>query len=1706
MAVVDDESERLAQPGPQRKKVVVVGLGMVGIAFIEKLLKLDAKRREYDIVVIGEEPYLAYNRVGLTSFFQDRKIESLYLNSAEWYAQHPTGSLSYHLNSQATEIDREAKLVTTADGKSVPYDILVLATGSNALVPTHTTGHDAEGVFVYRNIDDLQKLIKFGGNVKGTTCCVVGGGLLGLEAAKAMMDLDEFREVRLIERNNWVLSRQLDGEAGTMVVELVRKLGLDVMLGKRVREILTNEKKQVTGVIFEDEERLYCSCIVFAIGIRARDELAKRAGLECAQRGGGVTVDNHLRTSDPNIYAIGECASWENETFGLIAPGVEQADVLAFNLTQAKRHDHRTFKRPDLSTKLKLLGVEVASFGDFFADRDGRKDLTGRRSAKREEQTNGTGGVEKTKRTSASDVKALTYKDPFKAVYKKYLFTMDGKYLLGGMMIGDTKDYVKLVPMVKNKKALQVPPGELIIGASKEGGDDGDDLDDDTQICSCHNVSKGDVVAQVKSGNCKSIGDVKSCTKAGTGCGGCMPLVQGIFNKTMQEMGQTVLNHVCPHFKFSRADIYNIVYVKKLKTFGDVMKDIGTDRDSTGCEVCKPAIGSILASMFNNHVLEKQLRGLQDTNDKYLGNIQRNGTFSVVPRVAGGEITPDKLIVIGQVAKKYGLYTKITGGQRIDMFGAKKTDLLDIWTELVAAGLESGHAYAKSLRTVKSCVGTTWCRFGIGDSVGLAVRLEERYKSIRSPHKLKGGVSGCIRECAEAQNKDFGLIATEKGYNIFVGGNGGATPKHSELLAKDVPPDDVVPILDRYLMFYIRTADRLQRTARWLESLPDGIKYLRQVVLEDKLGICAELEKQMQELVDSFFCEWTTTINDPDKRKAFAQFANSSEKQDPPIEKVAEREQSRPAYWPKDSVLDDFKGTKWSSLSWQPIVEANKFIDVETGSSQTVIRGDTQLAVFKVKGKYYASQQMCPHKRTFGMSDGLIGESGESGCKDRNIYVSCPYHKRNFQLNGEVDLEQKDKGAGSCSNDSSMSLATFPAEAREDGWVYLKLPPVTELDNVLGTSRWVVKANEGQDPFANLDKHALLSSTATAESVCPIDPESTVSDACASYASLDQLNKHLGPALEDVTQNTDFFSYYRLNLYNKVCPFWNDESSMCGNRACAVETIEDESAIPEIWRADELSKLEGMRAKHPGPEQQRERPKKRPLQYQLGENVDETCVLEEDDECDERDYCLPEDEGATAKGDYVSLVNNIERFTGYSGPGAHQVWDAIYMENCFVPRTSPTPRPGNLRAASDLQNVIQDAARQSWADDSDSAFPLDDQCLEQRAFYRVLSGMHTSISTHLCWDYFNQKTGEWFHNVTCYKDRLHNHPERISNLYFNFALVTRAVAKLRRHLEDYTFCSGDPDLDYDTKHKVLALAGRAAAEPNTFDESVMFTTPELLDLKDSFKQRFRNVSRLMDCVGCDKCRLWGKVQTAGYGASLKVLFEFDETKNGENPSLRRTELVALINTWRRISHSLYAIDKFRAMVAEEESQSQSQAEIASDGRYQDDNDVDSTKYVDIDEIDTQKLNRWVPDPTFGYASKTKGFNEAKLTEDAKPPHSPRADDGQSGHAAAVKDLASEPLSRRDDDDDDLDEFEPEPKQDSSITHTRSLKEEFLDELDLVWRAYKMVLRSWVELPFTLSGILIMELNRLWNFFIGLPVPEKSWELDWSIAVPRRDEL
>ncbi len=387
------------------------------------------------------------------------------------------------------------------------------------------------------------------------------------------------------------------------------------------------------------------------------------------------------------------------------------------------------------------------------------------------------------------------------------------------------------------------------------------------------------------------MGDLKAQTKASTGCGGCTALAKQVMDAELAAIGMEVNNNLCEHFAYTRQEIADIIRIKEIKTFDELLDQYGS---GLGCDVCKPAVGSILASFWNDYVLKKPHMELQDTNDIFLGNMQKDGTYSVVPRIAGGEITPEKLIVLGEVARDFKLYTKITGGQRVDLFGAQLHELPLIWQRLVDAGFETGHAYGKSVRTVKSCVGSTWCRYGVDDSVGFAINIENRYKGLRSPHKLKFAVSGCTRECAEAQSKDIGIIATENGWNLYVCGNGGMRPRHADLFASDLDRETLIAYIDRILMFYIRTADRLQRTSVWLENLEGGLDYLREVVIEDKLGLAAELEADMATTLGRYQCEWKTTLESPEKLKRFSHFINS-EKTDESLAYVAERGQRRPA-------------------------------------------------------------------------------------------------------------------------------------------------------------------------------------------------------------------------------------------------------------------------------------------------------------------------------------------------------------------------------------------------------------------------------------------------------------------------------------------------------------------------------------------------------------------------------------------------------------------------------------------------------------------------------------------------------------------------------------------------------------------------------------------------------------------------------------------
>ena len=828
-----------------KRKLLVVGNGMVGQRLLEKLA---AASPDYEVTVLCEEPRAAYDRVGLTSFFAGKSAEDLSLVPAGFFEN---SGIALRLSERAVSIDRQNRRVTTSTGRELGYDKLVLATGSYPFVPP-IPGRDRKDCFVYRTIEDLIAIRDASRNARKGV--VIGGGLLGLEAAKALVDLG--LETHVVEFAPRLMAVQVDEGGGRVLRRHIESLGVRVHCGKSTTAIEAGEQHQHV-LRFADGESVETDVVVFSAGIRPQDALAKASGIETGPRG-GIVIDNHCVTSDPDILAIGECALWQGKLYGLVAPGYQMAEAAAENLLGGRS---KQFAGADMSTKLKLMGVDVASLGDAHA--------------------------------ATPDAQCCTLVDERAGIYKKLVISKDGTRLLGGVLVGDAADYGTWLQLMLNSMPLPSRPESLLVApgdGAESAGMGVAALPASAQICSCNSVSKGDICAAVDAG-VVTIGGMKKHNKAASSCGGCASLVTQIIKAELARKGVAVNNHICEHFPYSRQELVHLVKVGKIQSFGEL---IGRHGKGLGCDICKPAAASIMASQFNDFVLRPDKAVLQDTNDYYLANLQKDGSYSVVPRIAGGEITPDKLLVIAQVAKKYGLYTKITGGQRIDLFGAQVNQLPSIWRELIAAGFESGHAYGKSLRTVKSCVGSTWCRYGVQDSVGFAIALENRYKGLRSPHKLKFAVSGCTRECAEAQSKDVGVIATEKGWNLYVCGNGGMKPRHADLLASDLDRDTLIRYIDRFLMFYVRTADRLQRTASWLENLEGGLEYLRAVVCEDKLGIAAELESAMSLVIDTYECEWKKAVEDPATLKRFRHFVNS-DTLDSNIVLVDERGQRRPA-------------------------------------------------------------------------------------------------------------------------------------------------------------------------------------------------------------------------------------------------------------------------------------------------------------------------------------------------------------------------------------------------------------------------------------------------------------------------------------------------------------------------------------------------------------------------------------------------------------------------------------------------------------------------------------------------------------------------------------------------------------------------------------------------------------------------------------------
>ena len=811
-------SRILPSIGRMTRTLVVIGNGMVGHHLVRTLTERGVGWR---IIVLAEEPRPAYDRVALSSYVDGWDAAKLDL---------PPVDVETRLGDKVVEIDRAARKVVTAQGFVQDYDALVLATGSYPFVPP-VPGHDRANCYVYRTIDDLDAIRAHGGR----TGVVIGGGLLGLEAANALRLMGIRPQV--VELAPRLMPLQIDEGGGALLRREVLRLGLGVHCGVSVAAVEDDR------VVLSDGNELPADIVVFSAGVRPRDDLARTFGLEVGARG-GIVVDEGCRTSDESIYAIGECACAGGRVYGLVAPGYAMAEVVADQLMGGDKEFHTA----DTSTKLKLLGVDVASFGDAHAVSPGALEVV--------------------------------HNDPVSGSYKKIVVSDDARTLLGGVLVGDASAYATLRAFVG--RPLPADPGSLIAPAAATNTA----LPDDAQVCSCHGVTKAAIVAAIGTG-CADVPSLKACTKAGTGCGSCVPTLKQLLTSCGVEQSKAL----CEHFTQSRAELFEIIRATGIRTFSTLIAEYG---HGAGCDLCKPSVASILASLNSGHVLEGEQATLQDTNDHFLANLQRNGTYSVVPRIPGGEITPQKLMVIAEVAQDFGLYTKITGGQRIDLFGATVDQLPLIWRRLVDAGFESGHAYGKALRTVKSCVGSTWCRYGVQDSVGLAIELELRYRGLRSPHKLKSGVSGCARECAEARSKDFGVIATEQGWNLYVGGNGGFTPRHADLLVSDVDTDTLIRTIDRFLMFYVRTADRLQRTSAWIEAMEGGLDHLRDVIVNDSLGIGADLEAAMAAHVRDYADEWRGVLDDPVKLARFSSFVNAPGVPDPTISFREERGQRVP--------------------------------------------------------------------------------------------------------------------------------------------------------------------------------------------------------------------------------------------------------------------------------------------------------------------------------------------------------------------------------------------------------------------------------------------------------------------------------------------------------------------------------------------------------------------------------------------------------------------------------------------------------------------------------------------------------------------------------------------------------------------------------------------------------------------------------------------
>jgi len=779
-------------------KIVVIGNGMAGARAVEEILARD--RDGVEIAMFGDEPYGNYNRILLSNVLNgSQDARSIFLNNLAWYVEN---DVTLHAGVRAVSVDRDARVVHGENGIAETYDTLVFATGSRPFVPP-IAGADKPGVFVFRTVDDCARIADWAGGCENAV--VIGGGLLGLEAARGLMTHGV--DVTVVEAAPYLMPQQLDAEGGVMLARTMEQMNVRVVTRATTTAILGGDR--VEGVQLADGTVLPCEILVISCGIRANIELSRDCGLATER---GILVDDRMQSSDPSIYGVGECVQHRGMVYGLVAPLYDQARVLADVLTGASADARYTGSR--LATKLKVMGVELASMGRLADVLPGDE--------------------------------VVSYCEPGRGVYKKLIIR--NEKVVAGCLLGETDSAPALMSLYEKNGMAPERRADLLFGKpSQAGGDDILTMEPDALVCNCNQVTKSRIVEVIGQGK-TSVLSIGGCTKAGSGCGGCRGLIQQCIEAFAGNIPPDPSAHwYVPAVPYAKAELTAEIRKRGLRSVSAVFDALASGKDDPAS---KPGLASLLKSIWHDQYEDE--RDSRFINDRVHANIQKDATFSVVPRMYGGITTPDELRRIADVADRYNVpMVKVTGGQRLDLLGVKKEDLPNIWKEL---GMPSGHAYTKAFRTCKTCVGTDFCRYGVGDSTSLGIKIERRFQGVEFPHKVKTAVSGCPRNCAEATVKDIGVVAVEGGWEIMVGGAAGSKVRAADLLARVGTHEEAIQLIGRFMQYYRENARYLERTYGFVERL--GIAHLRDVLVNDSEAICVHLDKEIQASVDAFVDPW----------------------------------------------------------------------------------------------------------------------------------------------------------------------------------------------------------------------------------------------------------------------------------------------------------------------------------------------------------------------------------------------------------------------------------------------------------------------------------------------------------------------------------------------------------------------------------------------------------------------------------------------------------------------------------------------------------------------------------------------------------------------------------------------------------------------------------------------------------------------------------